>query len=188
MRAQLLHFFFVTLRIWKFRLLSDAVRVSGTPQRYQPVLFKGKGRIVFGNDVQLGVIASQGYYTAYHYIESRNPESRVNIGDRVSINNNFCLVAFGSITIGNDVLIGANCNIMDSDAHHLQPEMRNAKQPPSKAVVIGNNVFIGDNVTILKGVTVGDNAVLGSAAVVSRDVPSGAIVAGNPAQVIRMLT
>ena len=95
-------------------------------------------------------------------------------------------MTYAKVTIGNDVLIGVNCSIMDNDGPELAFNNRN-QSPSGQAVVIENNVFIGSNVTILKGVTVGENSVIGNGTVVTRDVPKNAIVAGNPARIIRML-
>lgn len=181
------NFWFVTLRILKFRLLSDCRRVSGNPNRYHPLLLKGKGQIRFGKNVQIGVIASPGYYCGYAYVEARNENSEVIFGDNVSINNNFSVTAYGKITISNHVLIGVNCAIVDNDGHNLEPTKRLEAVTDIREVYIGDNVFLGDNVTILKGVTIGQNSIIGSGSIVTKSIPENVIAAGNPAAVIRNL-
>lgn len=179
-------FCFVSLRIIKYKFLSDCKRVSGNPVLHHPLLLKGQGKISFGENVQIGVFSSPNFYSHYAYIESRYSDSEICIGSNVFINNAFSVVAYAKVTIGNEVLIGVNCSIMDNDGHQLAFDKRK-EIPVGHSVIIEDNVFIGSNVTILKGVTVGENAVLGNGAVVTRDVPKNAIVAGNPAHIIRML-
>ena len=176
----------MTIRIMKYKLLSDCKIVSGNPIKYHPLLLKGEGKISFGENVQIGVISSPNFYSHYNYLEARGSESEITIGSNVAINNGFSIVAYDKVTIGNKVLIGVNCSIMDNDGHELDFDKRD-ESPIGHSVVIENNVFIGSNVTILKGVTVGENAVVGNGAVVSRSVPKNAIVAGNPARIIRRL-
>lgn len=180
-------FWFVKLRILKFRLLSDCTRVFGSPSRYQPVLLKGKGQIKFGDSVQIGVIASSGYYSSYAYIEARNENSEVIFGDNVSINNNFSTVAYGKIMISNGVLIGVNCSIVDNDGHNLDAAKRLDAVTDIREVFVGENVFLGDNVTILKGVSIGRNSVIGSRSIVTKNIPENVVAAGNPATVIKRL-
>lgn len=187
MGSKLNHFFFVTFRVWKYRWLSDCSRVSGQPKLFHPLLLKGKGKISFGKNVQIGVTNSPNYYSHYTYLEARNSDSEIVIGDNVSINNGFSAVAFSKITIQNDVLIGVNCAIIDNDGHQLDPNQRNEGDPKSAVVFISENVFLGDNVSILKGVTIGKNAVIGNGSLVTKDIPENAIAAGNPAKVIRNL-
>ncbi len=179
--------FFVTMRIWKYKILSNCSNVIGKPLLYHPILLKGKGKIIFGKNVQMGVIASPNFYSHYAYLEARNSDSVISIGDNVAINNAFSAVAFQNITIQDNVLIGVNCAIIDNDGHDLRVDMRNSGEPKSVAVTIEKNVFIGDNVTILKGVTIGENSVIGLGSVVTNDIPKNVIVAGNPAKVIRNL-
>jgi acetyltransferase-like isoleucine patch superfamily enzyme len=92
------------------------------------------------------------------------------------------------VSIGRDVLIGANVTISDTDFHPVDPSRRllNAAENDVRcaAVEIGNNVFIGTGSIILKGVRIGDNAVIGAGSVVSRSVPANAIAVGNPARVV----
>ena len=179
--------FFVTMRIWKYKILSNCSNVIGKPLLYHPILLKGKGKIIFGKNVQMGVIASPNFYSHYAYLEARKSDSVISIGDNVTINNAFSAVAFQNITIQDNVLIGVNCAIIDNDGHDLRVDKRNSGEPKSVAVTIEKNVFIGDNVTILKGVTIGENSVIGLGSVVTNDIPKNVIVAGNPAKVIRNL-
>jgi galactoside O-acetyltransferase len=181
------NFIFVTLRIWKYRLLSNCKKCMGKPNSFHPLLLKGKGTISFGKNVQIGVVASPNYYSHYTFLEARNESSSIQIGNNVSINNAFSAVAFSKITIGDDTLIGVNCNIMDNDGHNPNPNERNSNSIPTSEVIIGSNVFIGDNVTILKGVTIGANSVIGSGSIVTKNIPENTIAAGVPAKVIRNL-
>ena len=184
---KLLDFFVVKFRIWKYQLLSDCATIMGKPNLFHPLLMKGKGKISFGKNVQIGVVASPNFYSHYCYLETRNKESEIFIDENVSINNAFSAVAFSKITIQKNVLIGINCSIIDNDGHELAITERHNGDPKSAAVLIEENVFIGDNVTILKGVTIGKNSVIGHSAVVTNNIPENVIAAGNPARVIRNL-
>ena len=180
------NFCFVTLRIWKYKILSDCSNMIGKPSLFHPLLTKGKGKIIFGENVQMGVIASPNFYSHYSYLEARNNDSIISIGDNVAINNGFSAVAFQNITIQENVLIGVNCAIIDNDGHDLASDNR-TESSQSATVTIEKNVFIGDNVTILKGVTIGENSVIGFGSIVTNDIPKNVIAAGNPAKVIRNL-
>ena len=96
-----------------------------------------------------------------------------------------------SITMGNDSGLGANSNIYDTDFHPIDAEVRrhnnNVKNALAKAVTIGENVWVASNCTILKGVSIGDNAIVGACSVVTKNVFADTMVAGNPAKEIRKL-
>lgn len=95
------------------------------------------------------------------------------------------LVAARAIEIGDRVYLGSNTTIMDTDFHALSPRARaQGEQGESRPVRIEDDVFVGTQALILKGVTVGRGAVVGAGAVVTRDVPPFSIVAGNPARVV----
>lgn len=88
------------------------------------------------------------------------------------------------ISIGNNVLIGAGCIIIDNDSHHSDPQKRKQNIIPSKPIHIEDNVFIGLQCVILKGVTIGKNSVIGANSVVINDIPENSIAIGNPCKVI----
>ena len=107
---------------------------------------------------------------------------QMTFGKGVFINHSFTAMSIGGIEIGDHVQIGPHVTIV-TDNHDLNH--RSVLQ--CKGVTIGNNVWIGTEVKIMPGVHVGDDAVLAGGAVVTKDVPAGAIVGGNPAKVIRMI-
>jgi acetyltransferase-like isoleucine patch superfamily enzyme len=94
------------------------------------------------------------------------------------------------ITIGDNVGVGANTTIIDTDFHSFNPVERLLSPLIAKTapVTIEDGAFIGMNCLILKGVTIGKESIVGAGSVVSRDVPPHVVVAGNPAQVIKVLS
>ncbi len=99
---------------------------------------------------------------------------------------NFGLVALdvAPITIGDDVQIGPNVQLL-TPTHPLDPDLRRAKWEAAEPITIGANVWLGGGAIVLPGVTVGEDAVVGAGAVVTRDVAPGTVVVGNPARVLR---
>ena len=98
------------------------------------------------------------------------------------------IYAMKSITIGDNVLIGGNCKIIDNDFHPLPASQRvNQKNEDirKKAITIGDGCFIGANSILLKGTTLGKNCVVGAGSVVSGTFPDNVIIAGNPAKIIK---
>jgi acetyltransferase-like isoleucine patch superfamily enzyme len=121
-------------------------------------------------------------------LSTRSASAELIIGDDCGFTG-AVVVAETSVTIGDRVLVGGSAQIVDTDFHPLDPETRrrdiNAGQ--TRPITIGNDVFIGMNSIILKGVTIGDGSVVGAGSVVSQDVPPRTIVAGNPAREARSL-
>lgn len=109
----------------------------------------------------------------------------ITIGKNVFINACCKFQDQGGITIGNNCLIGHNVTIATLN-HDFNP-IKRANINPSP-VVIGNNVWIASDSTILPGITIGDGAIVGAGSVVTKNVPENTIVAGNPARVIRKIT
>ena len=180
-------FFFVTLRIWKYQLLSDCKRISGKPNLYIPLLLNGRGKIKFGTNFQNGVSAAHYTYSSYNYILSMYEDSEVNFGHNVVMANGSTVQAVSKINIGNDVMIGINCMLVDTDGHDLNPEKRMTGDIKSAPITIGNNVIIYYNSVVFKGVTIGENSVIGACSVVTKDIPPNVFAAGSPARVIRNL-
>lgn len=130
---------------------------------------------------------------------STEEKGYIEIGDDCYISN-ASLVCAEQIIIGNRVFIAGGVTIADSDFHPLDPAQRLAdtvalspvgdskKRPPLKSapVFISDDVWIGFNATILKGVSVGAGAVIQPGALVTEDVPAGFIVSGNPAKPIQL--
>ena len=144
----------------------------------------GRGRVKLGR-CNLGVWPSPYYMNGYIHIEARSPEAEIIIGHDVWINNNASIISERSrIEIGDKTLIGPEFMIVDSDFHDLNPNRRLRGSHQAAPTTVGKNVFIGSRVTILKGVSVGDNSVIASGAVVTRDVPANSIVGGVPAKVV----
>ena len=105
------------------------------------------------------------------------------IGVNTFINENSSILTTKKISIGDNTTISWNVTIIDSDRHNIYYD--GVEQEKDKEIKIGNNVWIGLNSTILKGVTIGDGAVIAANSVVTKDVPPNTLVGGIPAKVIK---
>jgi acetyltransferase-like isoleucine patch superfamily enzyme len=116
------------------------------------------------------------------------PGAVLKIGDRARMSG-ATICAATEVRLGDDVRLGANCTIVDTDFHPVDPVRRCSHPREGRAapVVIGDNVFVGMNALILKGVVVGEGSVIGAGSVVTRDVPAYVVCAGNPARAVRAL-
>lgn len=124
--------------------------------------------------------------------------SKIHVGNNVGISS-ACLWAKKEIQIGNNVKIGGDCILMDTDAHSLDYRIRNSQKKDergesidtilaqSKPIIIEDDVLIGTRCIILKGVTIGSRSIIGSGSIVTKDIPSDCIAAGNPCKVIKYI-
>lgn len=156
--------------------ISQRVRIK------HPTVFQGRGRLILSKNVTLGYRLVGGV-NASIVLQPREVDAVIKIGERTAIMNGCEIIARNSITIGADCQIGPHTLIYDSDFHGIDPKHRD--QPgETSPVVIGDNVWIGSRALILKGISVGRDAVIAAGSVVTKDVPAGTIVAGNPAKQI----
>lgn len=133
---------------------------------------------------QNGKLEVHGIFQAYYDTEIWvYPKGKLTLGHGY-INAGTQLRCMERITIGDGCAIGRNVLIMDFDAHEITYE-NGTKNRITAPIEIGKHVWIGAGATILKGVTIGDNAIVGAGSIVTRDVPANTIVAGNPARIIR---
>ena len=135
---------------------------------------KDNGEIHFGKYVQLYPSVKLSVCGSTSHKAVLTVEDNVAIGDRTEIH------VGDSCVIGANTLISWDCCIIDRDYHKLNGNIEKVKP-----IKIGKNVWIGCRVLILKGVTIGDGAVVAAGSVVTKDVPAGALVAGNPAVIVK---
>ena len=156
-----------------------------------PVIQRHRGSvIVLGHRVTLRSWRGSNPLAPNHpvVLATRSADAVIQIGDDCGFTG-VTLVAAERIQIGHRVQVGANSTIVDTDFHPLTAEARardflaGAHAP----IMIEDDVFIGLQSLILKGVTIGRGSVVGAGSVVTRDVPPGVVVAGNPARIIKHL-
>ena len=186
-RALAIHYFFHVSDKAGLRVGADA---SGQPGRsvnvMTPTVFKGAGRIQVGATTVFGVPRSPGSYSC-SYIESRTPDSLIEIGDGTVLNNRAMILSEGAaVRIGRRCLIGFDVQMLDSNAHQLALGRRHLPDDRPQDVVVEDDVFIGGRAILLKGCRIGRGSVVAAGAVVppGLQVPPLSIVAGNPAAVV----
>lgn len=108
------------------------------------------------------------------------------LGKNLFANYGLTILDSGQVTIGDNVMIGPNCNIYTPN-HPINAAERLKGEEIGLPVTIGNNVWLGGNVTILPGVHIGDNCVIGAGSVVTKDIPTDTLAAGNPCKVFRKI-
>jgi len=168
------------------RCLSRLEVGSGTVLNV-PVRSQGRGTLLIGTNNMLGYEPAPRLDNGEILLQPRERDSRIVIGNHNAFSNNVSLVAMGEITIGNRCLIGDQVTILDCDFHEISPLTRMNGVGPIEPVVIGDNVWLGSRVMVLKGVTIGENSVVAAMSVVTKSIPPNSLAAGNPAKVIRSI-
>lgn len=108
------------------------------------------------------------------------------IGDNFTGNFNLTILDVKEVYIGDNVMIGPN-TLITTVGHPLTPKGRREHLAQATEIHIGNDVWLGGNVTVLPGVTIGNNVVVGAGAVVTKDIPDNSLALGVPARVVRKL-
>ncbi len=132
--------------------------------------------LLFGYNVPDSLRVFPPFYTDFG--------KNITVGENVFINACCHFQDHGGVTLGDGCQIGHNV-VFATLNHELAPERRHVTLPAP--IVLGRNVWVGSNATILSGVTIGDNAVVAAGAVVTKDVPSDAVVGGVPARFIKSI-
>ncbi|HHT39521.1 MAG: sugar O-acetyltransferase [Acholeplasmatales bacterium] len=110
----------------------------------------------------------------------------IEIGDNFYSNFNLTIIDVSKVIIGNNVLLGPNVSLYTA-GHPIDPLIRTSNLEYGKKIIIGDNVWLGGNVIVNPGVKIGDNSVIGSGSVVTKEIPSNVVAAGNPCRVIRKI-
>jgi maltose O-acetyltransferase len=156
--------------------LQSPVRVGG-----------GAGSLRIGEKVMLGYAMAPRVGNGQILLEPRSAEAVIDIGDGTSLSNNVSIIAMNLIRVGKNCAIGDLVHIFDCDWHDTDPGRRNTGVGRVEPVTIGNNVWLGSRVLVLRGVTIGDNSVVGAGSVVTKSIPANAVAAGVPAKVLRRI-
>ncbi len=171
---------------WSEPLFRSQCVSVGAGFRMGPLPYiQGVGRIVLGDRVTFGGKPD--------FIFGNRAEGvpEIDIGNNVFIGHGCSLAISSSLRIGNDCLLAGGVHISDYDGHPIDADRRRANDPTPaeniRPVTIGNDVWFGNHVTILKGVRIGDRSIVGANAVVTHDVPPDVVVAGNPARIVKRL-
>lgn len=142
-----------------------------------------KGPINFGDYVH--VIASRDQKVRFTVWTEGDAVGEINIGDHCLVCPGARVSAAQNITIGDSCMLASGCYVTDADWHDLYNRVQIVGR--TAPVVLHDNVWVGDSAIVCKGVTIGENSIVGAGAVVTKDVPANVVVAGNPAKVVKTL-
>lgn len=143
---------------------------------------------LFGAPIELGdcvnVVAAPDNKVSLAIWGEQEGRGRIRIGDYCLICPGVRIGAAHEITVGDNCMIASNAYLTDSDWHDTYNRITMGKTAP---VTIKNNVWIGDSAIVCKGVTIGENSIIGAGAVVVDSVPANCVAAGNPAKIVKQL-
>jgi acetyltransferase-like isoleucine patch superfamily enzyme len=159
--------------------------VYGQKVRGNRVVLKNVGKIKIGNRVSLNSYpGGEPYRTG---LQTHCREAIISIGNDCNLNGTM-IHCRTSVKIGSYCMFGPGSKIVDNDAHRVSIDVAKRRKPPKSAQIsIEDNVWVGMNSLILKGVTIGKNSIIAAHSVVLKNVPENVLVAGNPAKLIKNL-
>lgn len=168
------------------KILQKKVTFKKYPVCNQKMLITGEGTVSIGNKCFFGYKLGGNFYRGLIEIQPRYKHARIIIGNNVTTNNNLILCAANYIEIGDDTLIGQGVLVMDHEAHGMAADKRRQLGAIGK-VTIGKNVWLGNNVIILKNSEIGENTIVAAGSVVAGKFPANVIIGGVPAKIIKNL-
>lgn len=125
------------------------------------------------------IVITAPFYCDYGY--------NISVGKNFYTNHNCTILDGAKVKFGDNVFIAPNC-VFSTAGHAIDSEQRGRGLEIARPISIGNNVWIGANVSVLPGVTIGDNTIIGAGSVVNKDIPANVIAVGNPCRVMREIT
>ncbi|WP_147446275.1 MULTISPECIES: acyltransferase [Tepidicaulis] len=133
----------------------------------------------------LHIRSARGHMVRLSTWDTGTRQGRIEIGDNVLISPSNQIVSSVGITIGSNTMLASGCYISDSDWHDTYD--RTAEHEKYAPVVLKDNVWLGVRTIVGKGVTIGENSIIGAGSVVMTDIPANVIAVGNPAKPVREL-
>lgn len=184
--ANIFYYGFINLIILFFRQLYYRIKIPNSRFIRGKIDLRGFKSMKFGNGFTCGI-------GCRFETRKKNSDLSLSIGENVQFNDYIHITAYEKVEIGDNVLMASKIYISDcSHGSYKGNELdSNPSVPPNdrklftKPVIIGNNVWIGEFVSILPGVTIGDGSIIGSNSVVSKNIPSNVIAVGTPAKPIK---
>ncbi|MCE3253020.1 MAG: acyltransferase [Cellvibrio sp.] len=154
-----------------------------------PEIAHPRSLVIFGRNIHLGkyaqIICASDNCVRLTSWPSKQADAEIVIGDYCLISPGVRISAAKSIRIGDNSMLAANVIISDSDWHGIYNRVRPFRC--TKPVIIKNNVWLGERVIVTKGVTIGENSVIGAGSVVTKNIPANSVAAGNPARIIKTI-
>lgn len=171
---------------WSQLKLKKAKVIYGKKTYGNSFYIHNRGTIILGEKVFLNSKPNGSSFVTS--INTYFIDSKVEIGNNCRLNGTIIHCNL-HIKIGNNCLFGPGTVIVDNDSHRISIDYDERIKPPvMMPIVINDNVWVGMNCIILKGVTIGENSIVAAGSIVTKDVPSNVLCAGIPAKVIKMLT
>ncbi|MGF7230714.1 acyltransferase [Arachidicoccus sp.] len=181
-RVKGLVFYFIFPNI--FRL--SKIQVRKLPKCEQKTKITGQGKVVIGENCSFGYKLGGFHRKGSVELQARYKNSIIQLGNKIATNNNIFICAANLISIGDRTLIGQNVTLMDFEAHGINPDER-WKVGEIGKIIIEENVWIGNNVIILKNSKIGKNSIVAAGAIVNGEFPDDVIIGGVPARIIKKI-
>jgi maltose O-acetyltransferase len=157
-------------------------KLSGVETSGKRWKLDGKVKLTIRGEASIGErFRAAGIRTpAVIYVEKGG---KLSVGSNLRMNFGTTIDVFREVRIGNDLMMGPNATILDHSRHEIEPGSPLYKGP----VIIGNNVWLSANVSVLPGASIGDGSVIGANSVVTSEIPPNCLAVGTPARVVRKL-
>lgn len=162
-------------------LINDRYRAKDICYKYNnlnPSDTESKNRVIKNLFKKTGdqITVEPNFWCDYGY--------NISVGENFYMNHDCIILDCAEVKFGDDVFIAPNCNFY-TVGHPLDYKTRNQGFEYAKPIVVGNNVWIGGNTTILPGVIIGNNVVIGAGSVVTKNIPDNVVAVGNPCKVLK---